>query len=207
MEFNPNLTTAWFSSILELLNITTMVSMLLTAAAMVREKEHGTLDQLMMSPLRPAELFIAKLIPTVTLVPLFSLLALFGVVQGVFQTPIRGSVAFFYPVSVIYVFTTASLGMMIAVLTRNIAQAMLLLLLIMYPMLFLSGAFTPPESMAPWMQYASLLSPMRHYIDFGYQVLFKGNGILDVWHDILGILALGSVMFGFAVQRFRQLLR
>lgn len=205
VAYNPNLTSAWFSSLLEMLNITTMVSMLLTAAAMVREKTYGTLDQLLVSPLRPAELFLAKLIPTVVMVPLFSALSLFGVVQGVFATPIRGSVLFFYAVSVLYVFASASFGLAIAMLARNIAQAMMMLLLILFPMLFLSGAFTPPESMAPWMRYASLISPMRYYIDFGYQVLFKGNGLYYVWHDIVGIAVLGAAMFGVAVWRFRRL--
>lgn len=172
---------------------------------MVREKEHGTLEQLMVSPLRSAELFAAKLIPTIVVVPLLSLLALYGIVQGVFQTPIRGSVALFYGVSVIYVFSTASFGLVIAVASRTIAQAMLLLLLIMYPMVFLSGAFTPPENMSLGMRYASLLSLMRHYIDLGFQVLFKGNGVAYVWHDILGIFALGALMFGCSIQRFRRL--
>jgi len=204
IAYNENLTHAWFTSMLEMLNMATMVAALLTAAAMVREKEYGTLEQLMVSPLRPAELFVAKIVPTVVMVLLFSLLALFGVIKGVFDTPIRGSILLFYSVSVVYVFAAASLGLAIAVLARNIAQATMMLLLILFPMMFLSGAFTPPESMAPWMQYASLISPLRYYMDFGYQVLFKGNGIAEVWPDIVGILAIGTAMFSFAVWRFRQ---
>lgn len=205
VAYNPNLTNAWFSSLLEMLNISTMVSMLLTAAAMVREKTYGTLDQLLVSPLRPAELFVAKIIPTLVMVPLFSALSLFAIVHGVFGTPIRGSIPLFYAILLLYVFVTASFGLAVAMLARNIAQAMMMLLLILFPMLFLSGAFTPPESMAPWMQYASLISPMRYYIDFGYQVLFKGNGLRYVWHDIVGMVILGAVMFGVAVWRFRRL--
>lgn len=205
VAYNPNLTNAWFSSLLEMLNITTMVSMLLTAAAMLREKTYGTLDQLLVSPLRPAELFVAKILPTLVMVPLFSALSLFAIVHGVFGTPIRGSIPLFYAISLLYVFVTASFGLAVAMLARNIAQAMMMLLLILFPMLFLSGAFTPPESMAPWMQYASLISPMRYYIDFGYQVLFKGNGLRYVWHDIVGMVILGAVMFGVAVWRFRRL--
>lgn len=206
VEFNPNITSAWFSSLLEMLNMITMISMLLTAAAMVREKEHGTLEQLLVSPLRPAELFAAKIIPTVVVILLLSPLSLFGIVGGVFGTPLRGSVLFFYAVSVLYVVSVASLGIYIAMLARNLAQAMMMLFLILFPMLFLSGATTPPESMAPWMRYATLVSPMRYYIDFGYQVLFKGNGLAYVWHDILGMLVLGGLMFGFSVARFRRLL-
>ena len=207
IAFNANLTTSWFTSLLELLNITTMVSALLTASAMVREKEYGTLDQLMVSPLRPAELFIAKILPTVSLILLLSCVGLYGVIRGVFETPIRGSVPFFLAVSAFYVFSAASLGLAIAVMARNVAQAMLMLLLFLFPMMFLSGAHTPPESMAPLMAWLSLLSPMRYYIDFGYQVLFKGNGLAEVWPDILGILAVGCLFFAFAIVQFRRLLR
>lgn len=205
VAYNPNVVNAWFSSLLETFEMITLVTALLTAAAMVREKEHGTLEQLMVSPLRPAELFTAKILPSVAVILLFSCIALFGIVQGVFHTPIRGSTLFFFSVSAIYVFSVASLGLAVAVLSRNVAQATMILLLVLFPMIFLSGAFTPPESMATWMRYASLLSPMRYYMDFGYQVLFKGNGLAYVWHDIIGILAVGSAMFGFAVWRFRRL--
>ena len=206
VAYNPNITSAWFTSLLELMNIITMISMLLTAAAMVREKVHGTLEQLLVSPLRPSELFIAKIIPTIVVILILSLLALFGVVKGIFHTPLRGSLTLFYAVTTIYIFSTASLGIAIAVIARNIAQVAMLLLIIMYPMLFLSGAFTPPESMVPWMQYASIISPMRYYLDFGFQVLYKGNGLAYVWQDILGILIIGSLMFGFSIWRFRRLL-
>jgi ABC-2 type transport system permease protein len=207
VEYNPNLLEQWFASLLEVLNHTTLIAMLLAAAAMVREREHGTVEHLLVSPLRPAELFAAKIIPTVALVPLAALASVFGIVHGVFETPIRGSVALFYAVSVIYVFAMASLGLAIAVVARNLGQAMLMLLLIFYPMWLLSGALTPPESMGPVMRYASLLSPVRHYVDFGYQVLFKGNGLTDVWPDIVGILLLGVALFAISVWRFGRLLR
>jgi ABC-2 type transport system permease protein len=205
VEYNPNLDETWFSGLLEVLNQVTMIAMLLAAAAMVREREQGTVEHLLVSPLRPWELFAAKVVPVVALVPLAALGSVFGVVHGIFGTPIRGSVALFYAVSVVYVFSMASLGLAVAVFTRNLGQAMLLLLLILYPMMLLSGAFTPPESMGPFMRYASLLSPVRHYVDFGYQVLFKGNGLAYVWPDVLGILLLGVALFGFSIRRFTRL--
>jgi ABC-2 type transport system permease protein len=207
VEYNPNLDETWFSGLLEVLNQVTMIAMLLAAAAMVREREHGTVEHLLVSPLRPAELFAAKVVPVVALVPLAALGSVFGIVHGVFETPIRGSVALFYAVTVVYVFAMASLGLAIATVARNLGQAMLLLLLVMYPMMLLSGAFTPPESLGSLMRYASLLSPARHYVDFGYQVLFKGNGLADVWPDIAGILALGVALFALSVRRFARLTR
>jgi ABC-2 type transport system permease protein len=207
VEYNPNLLETWFSSLLEVLNQVTMISMLLAAAAMVREREHGTVEHLLVSPLRPAELFVAKVIPVVVVVPLAALGSLFGIVHGVFGTPIRGSVALFYGVSVLYVFAMASLGLAIAGVAKNLGQAMMMLLLVLYPMMLLSGAFTPPESMGPLVRYGGLLSPVRHYIDLGYQVLFKGNGLADVWPDIAGILILGLVLFAISIRRFARLVR
>lgn len=205
VAFNPNVENAWFTSLLEMLNITTMVATLLTAAAMVREKVYGTLEQLMVSPLRPMEIFVAKIVPTVVIIVLLSFISLFGVVHGLFGTPIRGSLLLFYSVMAIYVFSVSSLGLLVAVFARNLAQAMMMLFLILMPMMFLSGAFTPPESMSPWMRYASLVSPMRYFMDFGYQVLFKGNGLIYVWHDVLGIIVLGSIVFGLSTWRFVRL--
>ena len=206
VEFNPSINAAWFASLFELFNVITMTSLLLTAAALVREKEHGTLEQLLVSPLRPAELFAAKIIPTVIVVLLLSPVSLYAIVHGVHGTPLRGSPLLFYAVTVLFVFSIASLGLALAVIARNLPQAMMLMLLTLWPMMFLSGAMTPPESMAPWMRYLGLLSPLRYFIDLGFQVLFKGNGLMYVWQDILGILVLGSGLFAFAVWRFRRLL-
>ena len=108
-------------------NLITMVSALLSAAAMVRGRIYGTLEQIPVAPLKPMELFVAKVIPTVVVVPLFSTLALFGVVQGVFDTPIQGSLPLFYSVMAVYVFSVLSLGLLVAVFARNIAQAVMIL--------------------------------------------------------------------------------
>jgi ABC-2 type transport system permease protein len=207
VEYNPNLVETWFSSLLEVFTQTTMIAMLLAAAAMVREREHGTVEHLLVSPLRPLELFAAKLVPVVTLVPLAALTSVLGVVHGAFETPIRGSVALFYAVTLIYVFAMASLGLAIAALARTLGQAMMLLLLIFYPMTLLSGAFSPPESQGTLMRTVGVLSPVRHYVDFAYQVLFKGNGLAYVWQDVLGILGLGVALFAISVHRFARLVR
>lgn len=206
-RFNPELNRIWFGSVMEVINQVTLLSIILAGAALLREREHGTVEHLLVSPLRVSELFTAKVIPVVTLVPLAAVASVFGMVHGVFQTPIRGSVALFYAVTVVYVFAMASLGLAIAVLARNLGQAMMMLLLILYPMTLLSGAFSPPESMGLVMRWVSLLSPVRHYVDFGYQVLFKGNSLAYVWQDVVGILALGVALFVLSARRFARLVR
>ncbi|HTO13796.1 MAG TPA: ABC transporter permease [Candidatus Binatia bacterium] len=207
VEYNPNLVNTWFSALLEVLNQTTMATMLLSAAAMVREREYGTIEHLLVSPLRPVELLAAKIAPVVTLVPLAALASVLVMVHGLFGTPIRGSLVLFYAVTVVHVFAMASLGLGIAVLARNLGQAIMMLLLILYPMQILSGAFTPPESQGAFMRTVGQLSPLRHYVDFGYQVLFKGNGLAYVWQDVAGILALGLALFTLSVRRFARLVR
>ncbi|MBV1888917.1 MAG: ABC transporter permease [Proteobacteria bacterium] len=206
VEYNPNIDHTWFTSILEVFNMITIVGMLLTAAALVREKLYGTLDQLMVTPVKAAELFLAKIIPPLILTMCLSLVSLYLLVHQVFGTPLRGSMLLFYGVAILYSFSISSLGLLVAVFARNIAQAMLILFMILIPMLFLSGALTPPESMSPIMSYISLLSPMRYFMDFGYQVLFKGNGFAYVWHDIVGIIIFGTLIFSGSMWRFRKMI-
>jgi ABC-2 type transport system permease protein len=204
VEFNPNLLSTWFSSLLELFNQLTMVSLLLTAANMVREKEHGTLEQLMVSPARPVEIFLAKILPTLVIVLGLSLLSIMLVLKPVFAVPIRGSLVLFYSVAALYVFAMTSLGIAIAMVARNLSQAVMIMMLVLVPMIFLSGAWNPPEAMDPWLRWASLVSPMRYFIDFGYSVLFKGNGIEYVWRDVVGMLVLGGLLFGFSIWWFQR---
>ena len=206
VKFNENMTSTWFSSLLELFNMLTMVSLLLTAANLVREKEHGTLEQLLVSPARPVEILLAKIIPTVVVVLGLSTLSFLLVLKPGFDIPIRGSLLLFYGVSALYVFTMASMGIAIAVIARNLAQAMLIMLLILQPMILLSGAWGPPESMSAWMRWLSLISPLRHFIDCGYGIILKGNGLAYVAGDIAAICILGSGLFAFSLWWFRRML-
>ena len=207
VRFNPNMLSSWFAGLLELLNMFTMVSLLLTAANLVREKEHGTLEQLLVSPARPVEIFVAKIIPTVVLVLAMSSLSFLLVLVPVFHVPIRGSLLLFYAASALYVFAMTSMGIAIAVVARNLAQALMIMILILQPMIFLSGAWNPPEAMTPWMRWISMLSPLRYFIDLGYGVILKGNDLRLVASDIVGIMALATVLFGFSLAWFRRSLR
>jgi len=207
VRFNPNMLSSWFAGLLELLNMFTMVSLLLTAANLVREKEHGTLEQLLVSPARPAEIFVAKIIPTIVLVLAMSTLSFLLVLVPVFHLPIRGSLLLFYAASALYVFAMTSMGIAIAVVARNLAQALMIMILILQPMIFLSGAWNPPEAMAPWMRWLSLFSPLRYFIDLGYGVILKGDGLRFVAADMAGILVLAVVLFGFSLAWFRRSLR
>jgi ABC-2 type transport system permease protein len=207
VRFNPNMESAWFAGLLELLNMCTMVSLLLTAANLVREKERGTVEQLLVSPARPVEIFLAKIVPTILLVLILSAFSFALVLVPIFHVPVRGSLLLFYGVTALYVFAMTSMGIAIAVVARNLSQAIMIMILILQPMIFLSGAWNPPEAMIPWMRGISLLSPLRYYIDFAFGVILKGNGLSVLLGDVVGIAVLGVLLFGFSLTWFERSLR
>lgn len=202
--FNPNTLSTWFMSLLELFNMITMTSLLITAAALIREKEYGTIEQLLLTPVKSWEVFLAKIIPTVAVISILSLISLFIMVKGVFGVPVRGSIFLFFAVTCFYVFSISSIGIAIATVVNNLPQAMMAIIAVLVPMLMVSGAWTPPEAMHPLIKYVSLLSPMRHYLNFGYGVLLKGIGLEYVWKDTLGIFLIGISLLIFSALRFRK---
>jgi len=131
-------------------------------------------------------------------------LSLSLVLEGIFDVPLKGSLLLFFAVTALYVFTTAGLGLLIATVTRNMAQAGMMIVLILAPMMFLSGAWTPPEAMPAWMNTLMMISPLHYFIDAGYGILLKGAGIELIWESLLGIFVLGSVYFGLGLWRFRR---
>lgn len=207
VRFNANMLSAWFATLLELLNMCTMVSLLMTASGLVREKERGTLEPLLVSPARPIEILLAKVLSTIGLVIVLSACSFALVLSPVFHLPIRGSLALFFSVTALYAFAMTSMGIAIALVARTIAQAIMVMILILQPMIFLSGAWNPPEAMSPWMRWVSLLSPLRYYIDFAFGVILKGNGVRFVAGDIAAIAALGAILFGFSLLWFERSLR
>ncbi|MDF2952896.1 MAG: ABC-type multidrug transport system [Thermodesulfobacterium sp.] len=202
--FNPNCLSHWFMGLAELFNVVTMVPLLITAAVLIKEKEYGTIEQLLVTPVRSWEIFLAKILPTVIIVSLLTMLSIFIMIKGVFKVPIRGNLFLFYIVTCLYIFTLSSIGIAIATMVRNLSQAMMVIMIILVPMLMISGVWTPPEAMRLFARYASLLSPMRYYLNFGYGVILKGNGLKYVWQDILGIILIGGLLLFFSALRFRQ---
>jgi ABC-2 type transport system permease protein len=207
VRFNPNMLSSWFAALLELLNMCTMVSLLITAANLVREKERGTVERLLVSPARPFEIFLAKIIPTVILVVILSALSFALVLVPAFGLPIRGSLLLFFSVTALYVFAMTSMGIAIALVARNMAQAVLMMILILQPMIFLSGAWNPPEAMSPWLRGMSFVSPLRYFIDFAFGVILKGNTASMLVGDIAGIALLGTVLFTASLLSFERSLR
>jgi len=206
MRFNPNLTQAWFGSLMEVINNVTLLSIILTGAALIREREHGTIEHLLVMPVTPAEIMIAKVWSMGLVVLVAAGLSLTLVVLGLLRVPVEGSVALFLAGAALYLFATTSMGIFLATLARSMPQFGMLLVLVMLPLQMLSGGTTPRESMPEIVQIIMLVAPTTHFVQLGQAVLFRGAGIEVVWVQFLWIAAIGSVLFALSLARFRRTL-
>lgn len=202
--FNPNQNDAWFMGISELLTVVTLFSILLPAAAMVREKERGTIEQLLVSPLSPLQIMLPKILAMSGVILGGTALGLFGILVPVFSVPVQGSLLLFFAVTALYTSTLAGIGILIATLTRNMAQASMMVILILAPMMFLSGAWTPPEAMPALMRWGMYASPLYYFINASYGILMKGAGFAVLWPMIGGILLIGSMVSTVTIMRFKK---
>ena len=202
--YNPNQNDQWFIPLSELLTVITILAIMLPAAAAVREKEHGTIEQLIVSPLTPIQILLPKVISMTLVILLGTASSLFLVLEPVFHIPIKGSLPLFFTVTALYTIATSGLGLYIATMSRNLAQAAMLAILILMPMIFLSGAWTPPEAMPVGLRQAMYLSPLYYFIELGYGILLKGAGLDILWDSLLGLTILGVVIFTFGVWRFKR---
>jgi ABC-2 type transport system permease protein len=202
--FNPNQNDSWFMGIAEMLNIATVFSVLLPAAALVREKERGTVEQLMVSPLSPFGILFPKVVAMSAVIVSGIAVTLFLVLIPVFDIPVKGSLLLFFAASLLYVFTTAGLGLFAATVSQNLAQAGMLSILILSPMLFLSGAWTPAEAMPAWLRWLMYASPLHYYLDIAFGILLKGQGARELAAPLLEMGGIGVLVLGLGLLLFRR---
>lgn len=202
--FNQEQNETWFQSISHILRMITLFAFLLPAAALVREKEHGTVEQLLVSPVTPLQIMLSKVLAMTLVIQAATALAMATVLKPVFGVPVKGSAALFFVMTALYSFTTAGLGLFAATITRNQAQVGMVSLLVISPMLLLSGITTPFEAMPPWVQTLMALSPLRYFVDVTYGILLKGVGLELLWDSVLAMVLLGGTMFGLGMWRFRK---
>lgn len=202
--FNPNQDETWYQSISHVLRMITLFGILLPAAALVREKERGTVEQLLVSPLTPFQIMFSKVLAMTTVILAFTAVALFGVLQSIFSVPMKGSSGLFFLLTALYSFATAGIGLLTATVTRNQAQVGMVCLLLVAPMVLLSGITTPFETMPEWVRALMALSPLRYYVDITFGILLKGAGMDILWKPVLAMTLLGGTLFGFGMWRFRR---
>lgn len=203
VRFNPTLSNTWFGSPMELVNLITMLSIILTGAALIREREHGTVEHLLVMPVTPTEIMLAKIWAMALVVLLASALSLNGVIRGLLQVPIEGSLGLFFCGVTLHLFATTSMGIFMATLARSMPQFGLLMVLVMMPLQMLSGGVTPRESMPAWVQWAMSLAPTTHFTELSQAILYRGAGIDVVWSSFVALALIGSVLFALSLRRFR----
>jgi len=181
-----------------------MLSIILTGAALIREREHGTIEHLLVMPVTPAEIMTAKVWSMALVVLAASAVSLLFVVQGLLAVPMQGSVALFLAGAAVHLFATTSMGIFLGTIARSMPQFGLLLILILLPLQMLSGGSTPRESMPEIVQHVMLAAPTTHFIMLAQAVLYRGAGIAVVWPQFLALAAIGAAFFTYALGRFRK---
>ncbi|WP_278392999.1 ABC transporter permease [Sphingobium yanoikuyae] len=203
-RFNPTLDKSWFGSLSQIINQITMLSIILTGAALIREREHGTIEHLLVMPVTPAEIMLSKIWAMGLVVLVSSFLSLKIVVQGLLHVPVAGSLPLFFFGAALVLFATTSLGIFMATLSRNMPQFGMLVVLVLLPLQMLSGGNTPRESMPKFVQDVMLAAPTTHFVELGNAILFRGAGMSVVWPNLLAAAAIGAVFFAIALARFRK---
>jgi ABC-2 type transport system permease protein len=200
--FNPRLKTAPYIVPGIAGTLLVVVTTLVTAMGLAREREMGTLEQVMVTPIRPLWLLLGKLLPYLV-IGSFDVLLLLGVGTWAFGVPIRGSLLVIGAVMVVYLFSTLGIGLLISTVSQTQQQAFLGGFLFMMPAILLSGVMTPIAAMPPWLQYVTLLNPVRHFAEVMRAVLLRGAGFGDVWFQLACLAVLGVGILGVAATRFR----
>jgi len=206
-KFNPNLYSSWFSSVMQVVNNVTMLTVILTGAALIREREQGTVEHLLVMPVVPAEIMLSKIIANGLVILIAAGLSLALVVEELLRVPVAGSLTLFLAGATLYALSVAALGILLATQTTTMGQFALLAIPVLLVMQLLSGTGTPMESMPVWLQHVMRITcPTPHFVAFSQAVLFRGADLAIVWPQLLAMAAIGSVYFAFALRRFRRVI-
>ncbi len=203
-RFNPTLNKGWFGALMKIIDNVTLLSILLTGAALIREREHGTIEHLLVMPVTPTEIMVSKVWSMGLVVLLAAAASLILVVKGALQVVIDGSVLLFLVCSTLHLFATTSMGIFMATLARSMPQFALLLMLTILPLQMLSGGSTPRESMPEFVQNIMLVAPTTHFVSASQAILYRGAGLDVVWPQFLAIILIGTLFFSIARARFRK---
>jgi ABC-2 type transport system permease protein len=203
-RFNPALRQSWFISLMEVVNNVTMLSIILTGAALIREREHGTVEHLLVMPVTPAEIMLAKMWSMGLVVLVAAAASLTFVVRGVLGVTIEGSVRLFLVGAALHLFATTAMGIFMATVARTMPQFGLLIMLVLLPLQVLSGGSTPRESMPRIVRDLMLAAPTTHFTEMAQAILYRGAGLDVVWRSFAILVVIGTVFFLVSLARFRR---
>lgn len=202
--FNPNGNPVWFKAVSSLLNQLSLLTIALTGAAMLREREHGTIEHLMVMPLTPLEVALSKVLATMAVVLVAFIGSLFFVVRGVLQIPLAGSSLLLVAGALVYLWAAAAIGMFLGTMARSMAQFALLVIMVIIPVIMLSGGMGAVESQPDIVQRLTLALPSRHFLAFAKAVAFRDAGIESVWVELVLMAGLGAAFFAGSLALFRR---
>ncbi|MEW5109150.1 ABC transporter permease [Morganella morganii] len=203
-RFNPNLNQMWFGSVMAIINNITMLSIVLTGAALIREREHGTIEHLLVMPVTPFEIMMSKVWSMGLVVLLASLGSLLLIVRFLLQVPIEGSITLFMCGVALSLFATTSIGIFMGTLARSMPQFGRLMIMVLLPLNMLSGGMTSRESMPQFVQDIMQTMPTTHFVSLAQAILYRGADFLIVWPQFIYLIIIGGVFFGAALLRFRK---
>jgi len=202
--FNPNGESSWFMGIVAIINQVTMLAIILTGAAVIREREHGTLEHLLVMPLTALEIALAKVWANGLVILVATALSLFLIVELALQVPFAGSRLLWFGGVLLYLFFTTALGIFLGTIARSMAQFSLLIILVVVVMQLLSGGSTPVESQPEWLQWCTFFLPSRHFVSFSQAISYRGGGLQAVWTHYLMVAAIGLAFFAYSLVLFRR---
>jgi len=203
-RFNPALESFWFGSLMELINAVTMIAIILSGAALIREKERGTIEHLLAMPISDSEIMLSKLLASGGVVWVTTLFSVYIVIQWILTVPINGEIWLFMVAVALQLFAVSSMGIFMATIARSMPQFGLLLILVLLPLQLLSGGVTPRESMPEFIQYIMLLMPNTHFVMASQGVLYRGAGVNVIYPQLLALLAIGCAFYFIALKRFKS---
>jgi ABC-2 type transport system permease protein len=202
--FNPNTYSSWFKSVVAIINQIGLLTVVLTGAAVIREREHGTLEHLLVMPLTSFEIAMAKVWANSLVILVATAMSLFIVVEMALKVPFAGSHALWFFGVVLYLFFATALGVYLGTISRSMAQFALLIVLVIMVLMLLSGGSTPVESQPTWLQYLTYLLPSRHFVSFSQVIIYRGGGFSAVWRQFVMVSAVGVGFFVYSLALFRK---
>lgn len=203
VRYNPTLQSRWFMVPGVVGAVLTVLTILLSALAIVKERELGTIEQLSVTPIRPIELILGKLLPFVGIGVIITVLVVVVAVFG-FGVPFRGSVWVLTGMVFLYLLSTLGLGLLVSTVSRTQQQAMLSAVLVLLPSFLLGGVFYPVYNMPGWAQVVASVIPLQYFLVMVRAVFLKGAGFDVLWRESLALGAIGVVLTGVAILRFRK---
>lgn len=217
-RFNPELNKVWFGAVMEVISGITMLAIVLTGASLIREREHGTVEHLLVMPVTPFEIMSSKVWAMALVVLATSALSLTVVVRGLLGVPLEGSPTLFLAGAALHLFATTCLGILLGTIARSMPQFGLLLFMVMLPMQILSGAggiiraqalsggLTAREGMPDIIEFIMQAAPTSHFVPLAQGILYRGAGFDVLWPQFLSLAAIGVVLFALSLARFRRAL-